>query len=292
MGYLAPEYVENRTFDARSDEYALGVVTWEGLAGRRLFKGGSDAHTLRAILDGNAPAISTASPDLAPLDGVVGRALSPDPGTRFDSVASFAEALEERAREHAWVAPYGEVAAAVEAAVGERIRTRRAAVEGSSPRLLVDVSGERPRPPSPRDAMPTLSLASTPHGGSPGEGAVQPAPKRLALGVALLLLLMVAGVVVAIETRHPEVVPSAMPEGPTSAAPSASSSGAAAGPVPELPPPTGVSSSPAGLPQASASSTPPRTQPRPVRRPAVTGSAVPAGSPPGHPRAPPNPYEP
>jgi serine/threonine-protein kinase len=299
MGYLAPEYVENRTFDERSDEYALGVVTWEALAGRRLFKGSSDAHTLRAILDGKAPPLSSASPDLVPLDGVLERALCRDPGARFDSVASFADALEERAREHAWVAPYGEVAAAVEAAVGERIRARRAAVEVSSPGLLADVSGERPRPGSPRDAMATLSLASAAHSGSAGDGAVRPAPKRVAWGVGLLSLLVVGGAAVAIGARHPEVAPpltpvGSMPAGSTWAAPSASSSSAAIGASTELPPRTGASSSPAVLPQASASSTPPRTQPRPVRRPAVSGSAVPAGSPPGHPRAPapPNPYAP
>ena len=55
-GYMAPEYVRGETIDRRADVFALGIVLWEALQGRRLFRGQSDAETLERDALGSRPA--------------------------------------------------------------------------------------------------------------------------------------------------------------------------------------------------------------------------------------------
>jgi hypothetical protein len=50
-GYMSPEQVRGRPVDSRADLWALGVVVWEMLTGRRLFRGVTPGETLAAVLD-------------------------------------------------------------------------------------------------------------------------------------------------------------------------------------------------------------------------------------------------
>ena len=48
--YMAPEQLEGRSADARSDIFGFGAVVYEMLAGRKAFTGGSPASVVGAIL--------------------------------------------------------------------------------------------------------------------------------------------------------------------------------------------------------------------------------------------------
>ncbi|MBW2523690.1 MAG: serine/threonine protein kinase, partial [Deltaproteobacteria bacterium] len=50
LAYMAPEQLAGEAVDRRSDIYAAGVVLWEGLAGRRLFEGDTDAQIYAQVL--------------------------------------------------------------------------------------------------------------------------------------------------------------------------------------------------------------------------------------------------
>src|SRR5262245_29707611 len=56
--YMAPEQVEGREMDARTDIFALGVMLYEMVAGRPPFEGRSRASLMAAILTTNPPSLS------------------------------------------------------------------------------------------------------------------------------------------------------------------------------------------------------------------------------------------
>jgi eukaryotic-like serine/threonine-protein kinase len=84
--YMAPEQVEGRTADARTDLFALGAVLYEAATGQRAFDGKSRASLIAAILDHEPPPIPTVRP-FAPmsLDRVVRACLRKDPNDRVQT---------------------------------------------------------------------------------------------------------------------------------------------------------------------------------------------------------------
>lgn len=91
IAYAAPEVAEGAPATPASDQFSLGVVLWELLTGRRLFKGPSDAVTLQRAVACEVPV-----PGAAPvLDEVVMRALSREPERRFPDCAALARALDD-----------------------------------------------------------------------------------------------------------------------------------------------------------------------------------------------------
>ncbi len=94
--YMSPEQASGQSIDARSDQFALGVVMWEMLTGRRLFKGETDMMTLRLVKDCQVPPPSQLNPKLPPgLDEVVLRALAPTPDKRYPDCGALRLALED-----------------------------------------------------------------------------------------------------------------------------------------------------------------------------------------------------
>jgi len=59
--YMAPEQVEGREANARSDVFALGAVLYEMASGRRAFGGETAASVAAAILERQPPPLSTGS---------------------------------------------------------------------------------------------------------------------------------------------------------------------------------------------------------------------------------------
>lgn len=85
--YLAPEVLEGREADERSDIFALGIVMYEMITGRRAFNGKSQLAVISAILNQEPPPIATIRPD-APLSlqYVAATCMAKEPGERFQTV--------------------------------------------------------------------------------------------------------------------------------------------------------------------------------------------------------------
>jgi Tol biopolymer transport system component/predicted Ser/Thr protein kinase len=105
LPYMAPEQLEGREADARTDVFAFGAVLHEMATGQRAFAGNSQASLVAAILEKQPPPISTLRP-LAPaaLDRVVRTCLAKDPDERWQSAADLRLGL-------AWIAEGAEAGA-------------------------------------------------------------------------------------------------------------------------------------------------------------------------------------
>jgi serine/threonine protein kinase len=96
LGYFAPEQILGGVIDERADIYSTAIVLWELLAGRRLFKGETDAQALHAMAYPVVPALSLFRDDIPEgLEEALRRGLSADPEGRFLSAAEFADALTQ-----------------------------------------------------------------------------------------------------------------------------------------------------------------------------------------------------
>ncbi|HLV64675.1 MAG TPA: serine/threonine-protein kinase [Polyangiaceae bacterium] len=86
FSYLSPEAAQGQAVDARTDIFAVGIILWELLAGRRLFLGESDYETVRMVQQANVPPLRKFHPGVPPeLEAVVNRALAADPARRYQS---------------------------------------------------------------------------------------------------------------------------------------------------------------------------------------------------------------
>jgi serine/threonine-protein kinase len=96
LEYMSPEQCTGLALDRRSDIFALGVVLYELLTARRLFKRDTPMLTMKAICEEPLIPPSRLQPDVpAALDGICERALSKSPPDRFQTAMEFRRRLAE-----------------------------------------------------------------------------------------------------------------------------------------------------------------------------------------------------
>jgi eukaryotic-like serine/threonine-protein kinase len=98
FAYMAPEQMRGAKLDRRVDVWAMGVVLWELLAGRPLFRRKTDAETVTSVMEANVPALEGVEPELF---AIVKAALARDAKHRTESALAVANELE------AWLASCG-----------------------------------------------------------------------------------------------------------------------------------------------------------------------------------------
>ncbi len=93
--YMAPEQIEGRESDARTDIFSLGCVIYELLTGKRAFEGKTASAAMAAILATEPRPMRELQPVTPPaLDWIVSRCLAKDPDDRWQSVRDLRAALE------------------------------------------------------------------------------------------------------------------------------------------------------------------------------------------------------
>lgn len=93
--YMAPEQLEGKDTDARTDIFALGEVIYEMATGKPAFSGKSRASLIAAILTAETPPISQLQPLTPPaLERVVKKCLAKDPDDRWQSACDLKTNLE------------------------------------------------------------------------------------------------------------------------------------------------------------------------------------------------------
>ncbi len=176
LGYMAPEQARGDDLDRRADLFAAGVLLWETLAGKRLFRGKSDtdAETLSRVLTSEIPRIKLVNPEVPDaLDAFVARALERKIEQRFANGADMIDALEAAAGP--LLGTSRDVAKYVEATVGEEIAKRRDALRSMSAVPMEDELAGVPQLFPSSVSSTTLSVAHTRPSG-PVSVVVQHAP--------------------------------------------------------------------------------------------------------------------
>jgi eukaryotic-like serine/threonine-protein kinase len=119
--YMAPEQLEGKEADSRTDIFSFGCVLYEMATGKKAFTGKSRASMIAAILEHEPAPISSIEPMTPPaLDRVVKTCLAKDPDDRWQSAHDVKSEL-------AWIAEAGSQAGAPATVVSRRKNRERIA---------------------------------------------------------------------------------------------------------------------------------------------------------------------
>jgi len=176
--YMAPEQLEGKDADARTDIFAFGAVLYEMATGRKAFAGSSQASLISSIMTADPPSISSVQPMSPPaLDRVVRTCLSKDPEDRWQSARDVANELK-------WIAEGSQAGVPTKVAVRRKGRERLAWTLATLATVVAVVLaiGQLRRPARPA----TLVRASIvlPEKTFVGDLALSPEGGRLAFTVA------------------------------------------------------------------------------------------------------------
>jgi serine/threonine protein kinase len=155
--YMAPEQLLSKPVDARSDIFSLGVVLWELLSRRRLFKRDSDAASIQAVLNEPIPSIREFQPEVPEdFDRIALRALEKDPSDRYQNAGAMAADLDQHLRRSGVPSSSREVAAFMGEVFTNRARSKRQTLDCISQDGIDSVSPEVLKPGS-EESFPSAS---------------------------------------------------------------------------------------------------------------------------------------
>jgi eukaryotic-like serine/threonine-protein kinase len=96
FSYLSPEAASGAAVDHRADVFAVGIILWEMLTGRRLFLGDTDYQTVEQVRQARVPSIAAINAEIEPeLEAVVRKALAKDVEDRYQSANDLGDALAQ-----------------------------------------------------------------------------------------------------------------------------------------------------------------------------------------------------
>jgi Tol biopolymer transport system component len=131
LQYMAPEQLEGKEADARTDIFALGAVIYEMVTGRNAFEGKSQASLISAIMTADPLPISVSQSQTPPaLDRVVRTCLAKDPDGRWQSAHDISVELK-------WIAEGAGVSTNAHADAAGLRRVRRTAIAVGLPLVLL-----------------------------------------------------------------------------------------------------------------------------------------------------------
>ena len=136
LAYAAPEQLSReQPVDPRADIWALGVVAWELLSGRRLFRGEDERDTIYNVVAGQIPDLAAIAPAIpAQVSAAVMRCLDRDVMNRMADASALARVLDQAA-----VAAGGDRRQDIAQLMGQIFSTERAVEEE---RLAAAARGE------------------------------------------------------------------------------------------------------------------------------------------------------
>lgn len=194
LAYMAPEQAQGDvSIDRRADVFSAGVVIWEALAAKRLFKAENEGATLARVMSAPVPPLTRAAPHVGQrVNDVVMRALSRDRNQRFATAAQFADALEASA-ESLHIATARELAAYVEEVMGAEIARQREAVRVWLARTESLPSAAAFTSNTNASSSVSSAAVALPDAGFGSHSTLADAPRRSRLPLAMLFVTLLVG---------------------------------------------------------------------------------------------------
>ncbi len=94
FSYLSPEAADGKEIDHRADIFSAGIVLYELLSNRQLFRGKNDVETLELVRRAEIPSLSKLNPDVTTsFERIVEKALERDPQKRYNSARAMGDDL-------------------------------------------------------------------------------------------------------------------------------------------------------------------------------------------------------
>jgi serine/threonine protein kinase len=172
LAYMAPEQARGSDVDRRADVFAMGIVLWECLAQKRLFKGEGEADTLNRVLYEPIPNLRQANPDVPPeLEQAVMKALERDRDKRWASASDLGDAIEQAAVAAGLLGSHKDVAHHLDSVLGTDISAQRDAVRAWLARSEPSQRFAGPLPP-PKSA-PAITRSDAPGVSSVSSAVIQ-----------------------------------------------------------------------------------------------------------------------
>lgn len=111
VAYMSPEQASQKSVDRRSDVFSLGILLYEAITLKRLFKANTEVDTLLRVREARVPRPRSVRPELpARLEEIVLKALAPDPEDRYQTAAQLQGVLEALLVEERQVAGQQQIA--------------------------------------------------------------------------------------------------------------------------------------------------------------------------------------
>jgi len=124
--YMAPEQLRGEKLDRRTDVFAMGIVLWETLVQKHLFRRGTDYLTFQAITTDPIPDVCELRPDVPRALGMaLAKAMNRDREQRFATVRALGEAMAEAMAPVGGPLPASAVSEEVTRAFAERLREQQ-----------------------------------------------------------------------------------------------------------------------------------------------------------------------
>jgi serine/threonine protein kinase len=199
-GYMSPEHARGEAVDARADVFAAGIILWELIAGRRMYKA-SDARgsLLEQARRAEVPMLPARNlPEEEALHAVVAKALTPDREARYPSAGAMLRDLDDYVARAKLMTSAPQLGQWLATTFGQEIIARRrsreravTALEKGAPLVIEAIEPPAP-PPSSDDVFAGLDF-------NPRSPVVdeQPAKETARRTLAAIAVLAVAIVTIA-----------------------------------------------------------------------------------------------
>ncbi len=174
-GYMSPEQCRAQPVDRRTDIFLLGIVLYELLTVRRLFRADTRFATMQMIVDGNVVPPSTIREDIPPeLEHIVLKALSPSPADRYQTADEMRLALEAFATSAGLTMSPARLSDYLKQQFGDVVAPWLLEETAVQP---LDIPPPEPKPVVARESEPTIEIVRNPTP-NPDRADTTPDPER------------------------------------------------------------------------------------------------------------------